>query len=809
MRNRMKFFFSIFTAFVLVFFNTSCVHGTSPKPAEGISFQYKPPGHVFIFGKPVEFSVNGNAKGICRIYTYDRTKVFEQDLSLPGTVVIPGLMRGYYFVELSIPGSKEIFKSDFAVVTDPAKRNLPVDSAYCLDAALGGCFGPKVDEWQEISRLLGVKFARERFHQKGTEPVRGKYNWNIYGRAVRKHAENGTCLSAVLHEFAPWARKSKDLTFPNDLFTAYDWAKFISEKYRKEIRVWEIWNEPELLAASKEGPWEYTAMMKALCLGFKAGVPGHLITNGSHCTYPPDNLYAQAIVRNDLFDYTDIFNFHYYYSLSALPENIREWKKILRNAGVGDQIIWITEAGTRAEGYATVYPGTGPYRYLTPEQEMIWAECVPKLQILCQNLGVSRTFIFVLRPCHENNGKKEWGIIRRRDNSVKPEYAAFATLLDELGNAKCLGEVDLGKGIRGFLYQQPDRSRTLAFWSISELDTVANGSITFNGMKKKSFDIPGKEALLIDPFGTPHKLSGENGTVHIPSVRLVSYLRNAPDMKIKKAPEKEGVPGPRKRNLDRSVVLRIVPSKDFKLSGSRLLMTLNDLSKDKSMVIQVANFSGQAKKATVTVSGCDLPGFPAEVSLKPFSVAEIKTSAENLKPGKYTCTFAGKSNDLPISKMEFPFLITRSGASSSIPVAGSDKPENWKVNCSGKMEITFDEPNQSLRIDVDFSPKRMGWAYPIFKLPNGLPEDAKGLSFDIKVEVPGKKALYYLIFLKEKGKKARKQPYVPENHKWKHVSVTFDDLGIVPQNLDNFQIGLNLDEQNSATWFIRNIRLIK
>lgn len=808
MKDRMKSIFSILTAFAFVFCNASCVQEMPPQPAGNISFQYKTPGHVFIFGKKVEFSVNGKAKGTCRIYTYDRTKVFERDLSLPGTVVIPDLARGYYFVEFTIPGSKEVFKSDFAVVTDPAKRALPMDSAYCLDAALGGCFSPYVGEWQETARLLGVKFIRERFSQKVAEPARGRYNWKHYGEIFRKHAENGISLSST-HEFALWARKSKDLTFPDDLFIAYDWAKLVAEKYRKEVQVWELWNEPELLAFSKEGPWEYSSMMKALCLGFRAGVPSCLVTNGSHCTFPPDNLYAQAIVRNDLFDYTDIFNFHYYYSLSELPETVREWKNILRNAGIGDQMIWITEAGTRAEGYATVYPGTGPYRYLTPEQELIWAECIPKLQILCQNLGVSRTFIFVLRPHHENNGKKEWGIIRRRDNSVKPEFSAFATLLDELGSAKCLGEVDLGKGMRGFLYQQPDRSCTLAFWSISELDTVPHGAITFDGLKKKSFDIPGKEALLIGPFGTPHKLAGENGTVHVPSVRLVSYLRNAPAMKIKKAPEKEGVPGPRKRNLDRSIVLRIVPSKDFKLSASRLLMTLNDSSKDKSMVIQVANFSDQPKKATVTVSGCDLPGFPAEVSLKPFSVAEIKTSAGNLKPGKYTCTFAGKSNDRLISQMEFPFLITRSGAAASVPVAGSDKPENWKVNSSGKMDITFDEPNQSLRIDVDFSPKRMGWAYPIFKLPNGLPADAKGISFDIKVEVPGKKALYYLTFLKEKGKKARKQPYVPENHKWKHVSVTFDDLGIVPQNLENIQIGLNLDEQNSATWFIRNLRLIK
>ena len=748
----MKFIFSIFAAFI--FFQHLA--------AESISFQYMNSGHVFISGKPISFSVNGKSKGVCRIYTYDRTKVFEQDLVLPKNILIPELLNGYYFVEFTIPESNEIFKSDFAVVTDPAKRNVPVDSPYSLDCALGGT--AKIDEWLEIARLLGVKFVRERFQQTATESIRGKYNWNVYGRSARKFFENGICVSATFHQFAPWARKSADLSFPEDLFTAYNFAKTISAKFKNEIKVWEAWNEPELFGFNKEGPWEYVAMMKAASLGFKAGAPDHSVANGAYCQRPWNNIYAQAVFRNDLSDYTDIFNFHTYDSLSAIPKIVSEWKKILQRAGVEDQMIWVTEAGTRAEGYGVVYPGKGPFHYLSPEQEMIWAECIPKLQILLQNLG----------------------------------------------RAKCLGEVDLGKDMRGFLYQQPDRSYTLAFWSISELDVVDQGTITFDNMKKRNFDIPGNEILLITPFGTPRKLSGINGKIQVPSVRLVSYLRNVPAMKIKKTPEKEGMIGPRKRIIDRSVVLRIRPSSEFKLSDSRLSMLLNDSSKDKSMVIQVANFSDQTKKATITVSGCSLPGFPAEVTLKPFSVTEIKTSADKLKLGKYTCIFAGKSNDPPISQMEFPFLITSAAGVSHIPVTGSEKPGNWKPNSSGKMEITFDEPNQSLRIDVDFPPNcKDKWGYPIFKLPSGFPKDTQGLSFDIKVEVAGKKASYYTTFFKEKGKKCKKLPYIPENHKWKHVFVDFDELGILPQNLENFQIGLNVNKQNSATWFIRNIQIIK
>lgn len=400
----------------------------------------------------------------------------------------------------------------------------------------------------------------------------------------------------------------------------------------------------------------------------------------------------------------------------------------------------------------------------------------------------------------------------RRDKSVKPGYAAFSTLLDELGNAKCLGEVELGKDMRGFLYRQPDGSRTLAFWSTSELDTVKEFYKTippFKDLNEKNFEISGDSATVIDSFGTPHKYKGKNGKITIPSVRLTSYLRNAPEMKIRDTAAEHGIAAPRKRKMDRSIVLRILPSREYKLSTSRCSMYINEQAKDKSFVLQVANFSGKTKNVEVMVQGCQLPGFPAKIIVPPYSkkIAEIRTSADKLASGKYDLVFKGTSDGVPISQLEFPFRMTGGKMLDSVPVAGTDDPKKWRANSSGKMNITFDEPEQSLRFDAEFSKDvKDKWAYPFFDLPNGL--KCAAISFDIKIDLDGENARWYFLMLNT-PKKHRYIRFEPKNHQWVNIVFEFSGSGIDPKEMTSFQIGLGVKSQSHAAWYVRNIRIIE
>ena len=293
-------------------------------------------------------------------------------------------------------------------------------------------------------------------------------------------------------------------------------------------------------------------------------------------------------------------------------------------------------------------------------------------------------------------------------------------------------------------------------------------------------------------------------------MRLTAYLHNAPAMKIIRPPAKQGNASPRKREMDRTIVLRILPSGDYKLSPSCCSMLINDQAKDKSLVLQVANFSDKTKDVEVTVHGCELPGFPAKITLPPYSekIAEIKTSADKLASGKYDLVFNGTSDGLPISQLVFSFRVTGDKMLDSVPVAGSDDPKKWRANSSGKMNITFDEPEQSLRFDAEFSKNvKDKWAYPLFDLPKGL-KKCSAISFDIKIDLDGEKALRHILILNT-AKKHRYIRFKPKNHQWTNIIFEFSGTGIDPQELKSFQIGMGVKSQNHATWYLRNIRILE
>lgn len=140
----------------------------------------------------------------------------------------------------------------------------------------------------------------------------------------------------------------------------------------------------------------------------------------------------------------------------------------------------------------------------SPEQELLIAEYLPKMMVTMQSLGVARDFFFVLPPYNETGGNKDWGLMRR-DFTVKPGYAAFATLVDQLGNAAPEGEVRLGDGLKGFLYRRKEGGKVLAYWCISELDTdKPRPGLSNADLKARTFALPlSRRYRGVDLVGTP------------------------------------------------------------------------------------------------------------------------------------------------------------------------------------------------------------------------------------------------------------------------------------------------------------------
>jgi hypothetical protein len=151
--------------------------------------------------------------------------------------------------------------------------------------------------------------------------------------------------------------------------------------------------------------------------------------------------------------------------------------------------LWYTENGSRAEGNGLLDSYMPDLKAHNPDQELLVAEYLPKSMIYLQSMGVDRNFFFVLCPYNEDSGRKDWGLMRQ-DYSVKPSYSALATLTENLGAAVYEGTLDIGEGMRAFLYRQKDNTQTLAYWSLSELDTGPNSpERALDSLHEKAFSL--------------------------------------------------------------------------------------------------------------------------------------------------------------------------------------------------------------------------------------------------------------------------------------------------------------------------------
>ncbi len=787
------------------------------KTAEIITAQA--PATVFTETEPLKFKIKQPISGLnCNVSDFRNRSVAAAEIAANGEFIIPPLPCGYYKITLQAPGQTFYGFRSFCVVADPAGRDSRPDCPYSMDTALNvvgtvHAYAPGnpregIRFFVRLAQLAGVNYARERIHHNGIEKSPDAYDWTRYDLAPDLFAQAHIRLSASCHDFAPWAKSSTSAKLPQKLLTVYEFCQKLAGHYRGKINVWEFWNEPELAGFCAEGPWEFAAMSKAAYLGFKAGDPSIPITNGAFCVAPvASDQYAKAALQNDLVEYFDLFNFHIYGPLNTYAGNIDDWKAELKKYGVANMPLWVTENGTNAEGVALEKNADNTNKALSADQEMIWAEFVPKAQILLQSLGVERTFTFVLPQVHERKGEKDWGMLRR-DYSAKPAFAAFAAMTKALGPARYLGQPDLGSGTRAFLFARDDGAQTLVFWSESELDRAGDtaAGYTPDNDYPRTFALPTSgNAVLADLFGTPQTVTPREGQLRLTATRYPTYLTGTFQISVKTPPAAVGTTGARQSKIDKSIVLRVIPSTDFTLNGGRTALLLKAGAPDRKIKLEVTNLSNDVKSGELTAAGIAVSGLPAKLTLNPF---EVKVVEIELPPGLpmrlHELIFGGTFSDRAISKLVLP--VVPLGLVSDAPIlAGSIDPAKWRANSSGKMNIAWDEKEQAVRFDVDFAPNIDRWVYPEFVPQGGFPANAAGLSFEIKSNQSKEQtALSLVMLVKEAGKGADSLNYTPSYGNWQDNFIELASHS--PETIRLFRIGAN-PRQNHLTFWVRNVRL--
>lgn len=659
-----------------------------------------------------------------------------------GRLQLNPLPPGFYRVTLT---NDVVF--DFCVVRkDPCRAK---DSFFALDSALSQCARTNVWDcpWYggntyrvvcELMRKVGVTQTRERMCWAAMNPSRDVFDFSYYQRQAKLLRENGIVTTGIFGDTPHWAGgMNAKRHLPPDLMALYRLMTNAVPAYGETYNAWGFWNEPEL-SMVPEPIWEYVAAFKAFSLAVHAADPAKPVLAGALADVPKD-AWGDGLIRNDFAKYADALNIHTYYEPVVYPGWHASVRAFLERCGRPDWQVWLTECGTNLEGDSDRDGVRKGLKAHSREQEMVWAEFYPKGSILHQFGGIYRSWLFMFGCYNERGGRKDWGSMRR-DGSVKPIHAAISAVTGELGAAKLLGEKKIGEGLRAFLYEQPDGTETLAYWSVSEIDTAKSGPVHPKDRLEKPFSLrtADGEHRLVDMMGTPRTVCASDGRLDLVAERYPNYLSGLRGMK----PDVPAQPSGRliryepRTGEDLTVVLRPKLSDDFEITGRKSRAEL--LKETGRLKIELWNFSGEEKIGRLVTKGASLTDVPERFVLPPWTNVTVSATFVPPKEGPFEGEFKVLflHGERFSTKATFAYMDRHRFLSgcTAVPLALED-PTLWTRNDSGqKYSCVYDEAEKAVRFDVAWTGETGPWFFPVhtLKLPGESFAGVKMLEFEVK-----------------------------------------------------------------------------
>ncbi len=758
-----------------------------------------------------------------------------------GTAPIQPLPAGYY----RIVGS--CVSATLAVVPTPESRNRDPASFYATD------YGPIYEIWKgdkgwlcpwndgdryrtlaDLAWLVGIPHVRLRIEWGGVEPEPGVFRpeKSSHWREAELLSSRGISGCGVFNGAPYWTNPREKM--PTDLFSVWRFCERAAAEFGPRMDAWEFWNEPDIGFAP--GPvWDYAAAMKAAALGFAAGRPEAVALPASHCR-EPGNFYTKALYANDADKFAPAFNYHIGRPVSEIPGKIGVLRRFLDAHGMEGRGIWMTENECEMEGHATGKGVMEGHKAHSPEQELIVAEFYPKSMIAQQMAGVSRCYFFILGAYDERGGEKDWGMMRR-DGTVKPVYAAMSAMTRELVSARLAGELDVGNGARAFLFDQPDGSQTVAFWSVSPVDT-ANADRPVAGKMPdfarelrlplpKGGPINGAGATETPPSGSvktaaSFRLSdlcgaissvvAENGALPLRATRFPAYVSGLCGLRADIPAKPVGEPRPYAPapGEDLSVIVRAELDKgDFNITRNK---TRAVLKKDKGRVrVFVWNLGDSAKTGVLEVSGGILEGLPDA----PFALGP-----RGSPPAVFDCLFAPADGAFDCDLVLRGLFGGKRGSRTVIPVwdekrffagckerplASWRNPKAWTRNDSAqRWKCAWDESEQAMRFEFEWTESVGRWAYPYLHLAaDDTLAGAKMLAFEVKTAQDKLENDHnYATVYTSRDALAYEHP----NGNWERRYVELPGEGLDLER--SVRIGVNPRGRKLTLW-IRNVAVLK
>ncbi len=761
-------------------------------------FPSSAPAGVFVEGNKVELQVSKSPGTDWLLEDVQGREIQRGRMSAGNALDLGTLPTGYYRLEVGD------FRTRFAVVFP----DIPLQKQFCLDVAgnelvrQSASLNPFQPEdalavLAELSFRAGVGMVRDRIHWPTVNPLPAKFDWKQYPAGFGAHAGRGIETILVFQTAPAWALAGR-MTQPGDLEAVFQFAKEAAAQFKDSVAAWEYWNEPDERLCS-DPAWDYAAGLKAACAGFKAGAPGIDVLVGSNAQHPVPKFF-EVTMANRAGDFFDVFNFHTYSSPGALIRMTGQKRDFLSHYGHGDKPVWLTEVGWRGQENGRV-PGFLPKERRDEHddgQEMDQARFLVQSLVAGASRGIDRVFYFILTPFNEDEGKRPWGLLRW-DWTVKPGYAALATLNAMTSGKRHVGTMAFGSDVAAHVFESPEGDQSLLLWSGEPVDLPIDGVTA--------------RTRLVGFLGDVGKISaadGERARVAVSRDPVwVTGMRGLIATKL--LPSGAPAPGVLPEKIDRHTVLSIRLDVAFQITN-RVAASLPQAG-EGTAVLTVWNLSETARDVMLKdgSTGVGVRDLSGSVRVDARSSAEIplRLRLDAASVSKRELHISGTTDVGMVSPVVVPMRLPEDGLGAGVAHEVSvSNVGRWSKSASSFMKINAAPAGEGVEFVCWFDEGVEKWIYPTLKLEGGKETLAGslGLQFDVKIQ-EGESSKAFLM-AGAPGSAAFQFDYKPSAD-WKTVTLIWANdapAGFDPAACRTIKIGMN-PTGKTIRYRVRNLKI--
>ena len=703
---------------------------------------------------------------------------------------------GWYKINVYAEGTDERLGYAHFSVVPPLSERWQGDSPFAVDS--GASVLLKKDEledkFMQTIPLAGIKWVRERANWRGFRAAGHRdYDSYITKRfgAIKKY---GVKTTQILVTDELW----NDNPF-TDLQRAYAYQQDLVKNTGGLIDLIEIDNELDGMT-SKYPADMYSAYLKAMFLG-NADSGGNMKMSMVSLCLSPETTFTDGIMRNDVLNWTDIFNFHAHTDYSEKNKILGIRKNFLESYydkkqqfDTRDMPNWLTEAG--------IYIDIGENTELTDDQGMVQARYLVTATLESLAEGVDKFFWFILPKYTEHN--KELGTFDANFNP-NPAYQAEAICSYVLGKGKYIGK-------------KCDDSAQAYMFDSGENDVL----VLWTDAPKKYSVVTDKSVTVTDIMGQSKTVFPKNGKAEIDIAYYPVYVTfGGKADKANYYPEeyKENAEIKRTFNAGERIILQQTFNQNLEDARNKGYLLKNNETEELTLTVNNFNSSEKTVRLSAELEYSDVKFDRDTVTVPAMGKTDVKVSVTPHADGKY--------NGADDMKTYLTFKAEADGFESSPSVAtvriendtvitpkyimdGAESLESFNINnvldgAETSAEIAEDG---SYRFRVQLH-ARLGWYYPRLKVTN--PEkliNSDGMCFWVKADEETEGMGDFKCFLNlsdgrryytgNESKFNCSSKWVQAKVKWKDLILFTSPYGAVdirpfdPSLVESLEIGCNL-----------------